>query len=100
VPQASRQPVHRQIQALAVLVAERDAGHRVAIAVNINRGEAVHGPDIAADNLTQFFDSWRRGDFAALADCLRIGRDDVQQPFHCLSPRTTVRGAKEKGENS
>jgi hypothetical protein len=47
----------------------------VAIAVNINRGEAVHGPDIAADNLTQFFDSWRRGDFAALADCLRIGRD-------------------------
>jgi molybdate transport system substrate-binding protein len=28
-----------------------------AIAVNINRGEAVHDSDIAADDLTQFFDS-------------------------------------------
>jgi hypothetical protein len=44
----SRQPVHLQIQTLAVLVAERDARHREAIAVNINRGEAVHGSDIIA----------------------------------------------------
>ena len=39
--------------------------------------------------LLQFFDSWRRGDFAALADRLRIG----QQPFHRLPPCMSVRGA-------
>jgi hypothetical protein len=33
---------------------------------------------IILPDLTRFFDSWRRGDFAALADRLRIGRDDVQ----------------------
>jgi hypothetical protein len=71
-----------------------------AIAVNINRGEAVHDSDIAADDLTQFFDSWRRGNFAALADRIRIGWDDVQQPFHRLPPCASVRGAKEEGENA